>query len=85
MEGEIMIKAIITLEKMTCPSCLQKITETVRSMAGVNEDSVRGLFNSRKIITSFDGNSVAIEEIERAIVGLGYAVVGSTLKDETEE
>lgn len=80
-----MMKAIITLEKMTCPSCLQKITDVISNIEGVNANRVKGLFNSRKIMTVFNGNFVVIEEVEQAIADLGYAVVGSTLKNETEE
>jgi len=40
-----MQKATIQLETLTCPSCIQKIENAVKSLEGVDKESVNVLFN----------------------------------------
>ncbi|HLS09046.1 MULTISPECIES: heavy-metal-associated domain-containing protein [Bacillaceae] len=75
-----MQKATIQLETLSCPSCLQKIDKAVKGLNGVEKNSVKVLFNSSKVKTNFDSESVAIEEIEKAIADLGYPVIKSKVK-----
>lgn len=76
-----MQKATIQLETLTCPSCMQKIDSAVKSLKGVDKDSVNVLFNSSKVKLDFDAEQVSIEEIEKAITKLGYEVKKSQVKD----
>ncbi|HEY8395457.1 MAG TPA: heavy-metal-associated domain-containing protein [Bacilli bacterium] len=69
-----MKKATIQLETITCPSCLQKIDKAVKSLDGVDKDSVNVLFNASKVKLNFDDEKVSIEKIENAISALGYEV-----------
>ena len=41
-----MQKATIQLETLTCPSCVQKIDSAVKSLKGVEKESVKVSFNS---------------------------------------
>lgn len=76
-----MQKATIQLETLTCPSCMQKIDSAVKSLKGVDKDSVNVLFNSSKVKLDFDAEQISIEEIEKAITSLGYEVKKSQVKD----
>ncbi|HJF34027.1 MAG TPA: cation transporter [Sporosarcina psychrophila] len=75
-----MSKAIISLETLSCPSCLQKIENAVKGLNGVEKDTVKVLFNSSKVRTDFNESEVTIEDIEKAIESLGYAVIKSKVK-----
>lgn len=75
-----MQKAIINLETLSCPSCLQKIEKAVKGLNGVEKDSVEVLFNSSRVRTNFDADTIAIEEIEQAIETMGYPVIRSRVK-----
>lgn len=75
-----MSKATIQLEALGCPSCMQKIENAVKSLNGVDQDSVKVMFNSSKVKTDFDEATLKIEEIESAIENLGYPVIKSKVK-----
>ena len=75
-----MQKATINLETLSCPSCLQKIENALKGLDGVEKDSVEVLFNSSRVKTDFDSNTVTIERIEKAIEDLGYPVIRSRVK-----
>lgn len=75
-----MSKAIISLETLSCPSCLQKIENAVKGLNGVEKDTVKVLFNSSKVRTDFNESEVTIEDIEKAIESLGYPVIKSKVK-----
>jgi copper chaperone CopZ len=75
-----MEKATIQLETLTCPSCAQKIGNAVKSLAGVDKESVKVLFNSSKVKLNFDAEKLSIGEIEKVITALGYEVKKSQVK-----
>lgn len=75
-----MKQAVINLESLSCPSCLQKIEGGLKRLDGVEKDSVEVLFNSSRVRTNFDADTVSIEEIEKSIEDLGYPVVRSRVK-----
>lgn len=76
-----MKKASIQLETLTCPSCMQKIENAVKSLDGVDKESASVLFNSSKVKLNFDEEKISIKDIESAITKLGYDVVKSQVKD----
>lgn len=75
-----MRKATIHLEALSCPSCLQKIENAVKSLDGIEKESVKVMFNASKVKTNFDSKSLTIESIEKAIEDLGYPVIKSRVK-----
>lgn len=75
-----MAKATLNLETLTCPSCMQKIDAAVKSLDGVDDDSVNVMFNSSKVKLDFDEDKIAIEDIENEIERLGYEVLKSKVK-----
>jgi len=75
-----MQQAVINLETLSCPSCLQKIENGVKGLKGVEKESVEVLFNSSRVRTKFDSESISIETIEKAIETLGYPVIRSRVK-----
>mgnify|MGYP000853795372 CR=1 FL=1 len=75
-----MKKATIQLEALTCPSCLQKIDNAVKSLEGVDKQSVNVLFNSSKVKLNFDSKKLSIDKIETAITALGYEVKKSQVR-----
>jgi copper chaperone len=75
-----MHKATIQLGTLTCPSCLQKIDNAVKSLEGVDKESVSVLFNSSKVKLNFDPEKLSIEKIENAITALGYEVKKSQVR-----
>lgn len=76
-----MQKVTIQLETLTCPSCAQKIESAIKSLNGVDKDSVKVLFNSSKVKFDFDTEKVSIQDVEKAITTLGYEVIKSQVKD----
>ena len=75
-----MKKAVIQLETLSCPSCLQKIENAVKGLNGVQQESLKVLFNASKVKVEFDSDIITIEHIEKAIEDLGYSVVKSNVK-----
>ncbi|AZK47520.1 heavy-metal-associated domain-containing protein [Paenibacillus lentus] len=75
-----MQKAIIQLETLSCPSCMQKIENAVKGLNGIHPDSVNVLFNASKVKVDFDSEAIAIGDIEKAIEDLGYPVLKSKVK-----
>ncbi|BCP59490.1 heavy-metal-associated domain-containing protein [Streptococcus parasuis] len=75
-----MQKATIQLETLTCPSCMQKIENGVKSLDGVDEKSIKVLFNSSKVRVEYDDEKVSIKDIENTIDKLGYEVIKSQVK-----
>ena len=76
-----MQKATIQLETLTCPSCMQKIENGVKSLDGVNKNNIKVLFNSSKVKVEYDDEKVSIKDIENAIDKLGYEVLKSQVKN----
>ena len=77
-----MHKATIQLETLTCPSCVQKIDKAVKSLEGVDKESVDVLFNSGKVKLNFDAKKLSLEDIEDAIISLGFEIKKSRAKAE---
>lgn len=76
-----MQKVTIQLETLTCPSCMQKIENGVKSLDGVSKESLKVLFNSSKVRVEFDDEKVSIKDIEHVINKLGYEVLKSQVKN----
>jgi copper chaperone len=72
--------ATIQLETLTCPSCMQKIEGAVKGLDGIDQDTVKVLFNSSKVKLSFDEDKVSIDQIENAITKMGYEVKKSSVR-----
>ncbi|MGI6037859.1 MAG: heavy-metal-associated domain-containing protein [Limnochordia bacterium] len=72
--------ATIQLETLACPSCMLKIEGAVKGLEGVEQDSVKVLFNSSKVKLSFDESKVAIDDIEKTITQVGYEVKNSKVR-----
>lgn len=75
-----MKNASIQLKDLTCPSCVMKIEGALKSLDGVDKDSVKVLFNASKAKVTFDENELDIEKIESAIQKLGFDIVKSSVK-----
>ncbi len=75
-----MQKAVINLETLSCPSCLQKIENALKGLEGIKKESIEVLFNSSRVKVNFDADIVTIEAIEKAIEDLGYPVIKSRVK-----
>lgn len=75
-----MQKATIQLETLTCPSCAQKIDSAVKSLNGVEKESVNVTFMSSKVKLNFDDKTLSVAEIEKAITALGYDVKKTQVK-----
>ena len=75
-----MKSATIQLEALVCPSCVQKIENAVKSLNGVEKESVKVLFNSSKAKFDFDDEKLSVKDVEKAITALGYEVIKSQIK-----
>lgn len=75
-----MKKAIIQLETLTCPSCIQKIEGALKKVNGIDKESVNVRFNASRTAVHFDDEKVSIEQIEEAITKMGYPVLSSKVK-----
>ncbi|NLW40828.1 MAG: heavy-metal-associated domain-containing protein [Tissierellia bacterium] len=72
--------ATIQLETLTCPSCMQKIEGALKSLDGIDKDTIKVSFNSSKVKVSFDEDQVSIDDIELAINRVGFDVLKSKIK-----
>lgn len=59
---------------------MQKIDSAVKSLDGVDKESVNVLFNSSKVKLNFDDQKISIEKITDAITALGYEVKKTQVK-----
>lgn len=75
-----MNKATIQLEPLTCPSCIAKIEGAVRSIDGVDKETIKVQFNSGKVKLEFDEGKTSVDAISDAIVKVGYDVLKATAK-----
>lgn len=75
-----MQKAVIQLDTLTCPSCALKIEGAIKSLDGINKESVSVLFNSSKVKVEFDEAKVNADQIGHAITKLGYDVLKTNVK-----
>ena len=73
--------ATIQLETLTCPSCVQKVENATKSVAGVEKDTVKVLFNSSKVKFDFDNEKASLKDVENAITKMGYEVKKTQVKD----
>ncbi len=69
-----MKSATIQLETLACPSCMQKIYKAVKSVDGVDKESVNVMFNASKVKLQFDPEKTTIDNITDAIGKIGYEV-----------
>jgi copper chaperone len=76
-----MKKATLQLETLTCPSCMQKIDKTVRTLDGIDKDSLNVMFNSSKLKVTFDDSVTSVEKIIDAISNLGFDVLSSQVTE----
>ena len=65
-----MSQPTLQLEKLTCPSCMQKITNTVNDLTGVEKTKI--LFDRSKARVFYDGALISEEDIVREIIEIGY-------------
>ena len=61
------------LQTLTCPSCINKITNAVKSMTGVEDVEV--LFNSSRVKVDCADEACSSEDIRQTIENLGYEVL----------
>ena len=72
--------ATIQLGTLTCPSCMQKIESAVKGLDGVEQDTVKVLFNASKVKLNFNEDRITIDQIDNAITKMGYEVKKSSVK-----
>lgn len=72
--------ATIQLETLTCPSCTAKIEGALKNLKGVDQESMKVMFNSSKVKLNFDEETLSIDDIVNAITKLGYEVEKSSVK-----
>lgn len=75
-----MAKAILTLETLACPTCMQKIERGVKRMEGVESDSVKVLFNASKLKANFNEKETSLADIQKTVEDLGYPVLKAVAK-----
>ncbi len=72
--------ATIQLETLTCPSCMLKIEAAIKSLDGIEKETINVSFNTSRAKLDFDEDRVSIEDIENAITKVGYEVKRSRVK-----
>lgn len=75
-----MKNANIQLETLTCPSCMQKIESALKSLDGVEKDSVNVMFNASKVKLAFNETQLSLEDINKTITKLGYEITKSSAR-----
>ncbi|MFD0897480.1 heavy-metal-associated domain-containing protein [Loigolactobacillus binensis] len=74
-----MEKAIMQLDNLTCPSCMQKIEGALKQQTGVSE--IKVLFNAAKVKVDFDTNQTTAEKLAAVVERLGYPVKKMKVKE----
>jgi copper chaperone len=77
---EIMKKAILQLETLACPTCMQKIAGAIANVDGVEKTSVKVLFNASKAKVNFDPEKTNLDTITQAVKNIGYDVLKASAK-----
>ena len=72
--------ATIQLETLTCPSCSLTLEGAVKALDGIDQDTIKVLFNSSRVKLDFDEEKISIGDIENAITKVGYEVQKSKVK-----
>lgn len=72
-------KAILQLDGLTCPSCMQKIEHAVSNQDGV--ETVKVLFNASKVKADFDDAKTSAADLAQVVTKLGYTVEKVKVKD----
>lgn len=75
-----MKKAVLQLETLACPTCMQKIEGALKSAPGVEKESVKVLFNASKAKFNFDDNIADLNTIAEAVKNIGYDVLKATAR-----
>lgn len=65
-----MNQTTLKLEKLTCPSCMQKIIDTVTELEGVTKTKI--IFDSRKARVYYNEETISEEAIIHKIKEIGY-------------
>ncbi|HLQ40616.1 MAG TPA: heavy metal-associated domain-containing protein [Tetragenococcus sp.] len=74
-----MQKVIIQLGTLTCPSCMQKIEQALKTEAGVKQ--VRVLFNASKVKIEINPTVTNAQQLQKVIEKLGYSVENCKVKE----
>lgn len=75
-----MKKAVIKLEELACPTCMQKIESAAAAVPGVDRSSIQVLFNASKLKVNFNEAETTVAKIQTAIEELGYPVVSTKVQ-----
>ena len=70
-----MVKAVLQLETLTCPSCIKKIETVLNKTPGICSTNV--LFNFSKVKTEFNETEITITQIQEIIEKLGYDILST--------
>lgn len=73
-----MQKAILQLETLACPTCMQKIAGAIANVDGVEKTSVKVLCNASK--ANFDPDRTNLDTITQAVKNIGYDVLKASAK-----
>lgn len=73
-----MTKAILQLDALACPSCMQKIQGALAKQPGV--ETVKVLFNAAKVKADFDADQVSTDQLSKTVTELGYNVKSVKVK-----
>lgn len=65
-----MSQITLQLEKLTCPSCMQKITDAITALNGIEKMKI--LFDSSKARVIFNETVITEAEILEKIIEIGY-------------
>ncbi|MBS3986562.1 MAG: cation transporter [Erysipelotrichaceae bacterium] len=76
-----MKKAVLQLETLVCPSCSMKIEGALKSITGIDKESISVLFNASKVKLSFDETQVNVDAMKAAINKVGFEVLKMQVKE----
>lgn len=75
-----MKKATLQLETLTCPSCMAKIEGALKTLDGIDKNTLSVSFNTSRVKVDYDDSRLAIETIQKKITDLGYEVKKTQVK-----
>lgn len=75
-----MKKATLHLETLTCPSCMAKIEGALKTLDGIDKNTLSVSFNTSRVKVDYDDSRLAIETIQKKITDLGYEVKKTQVK-----
>lgn len=70
---ENLVDKILKIKGMTCASCEMRIENKLKKLEGIKD--VKAVYASSELYVTYDGSTIDVESITKAVEGLDYKVL----------